>query len=210
MPPIPPAPLPEEQLLAELEHGRQDERNERDERRGLEARASALLAAGVAVIGLVANALRDINVQGAERDALLGLAAGASLAMAIAIALLARALTRRKVAGGHVYSTTQPSHLPQDVIAQGELVNKIRKKNNKMLDRLKPATWVFAGSVAGFIAVLIWAAFASKPSAPPPRPIINVVVQSPPGPHGAQGPRGPRGPQGRGCVSGVAGAGDPC
>ena len=58
-------------LLGELDRRREDERDEREERRGLENRASALLAAGAAVIGLVATAVLDLSVSGSNRVILL-------------------------------------------------------------------------------------------------------------------------------------------
>jgi hypothetical protein len=177
-------------IMSELEHGRQDERTERDERRGLEARASALLAAGAAVIGLVATALRDINVTGAERDRLLTTVAVATLIMAVAIGLTAWALTRRQISGGHRDQGEDRAHTWEDVQNQWKYVETIREKNRDMLRWLKRGTWAFGVALAFFLATVLWAAWAAAPSSPTP---ITVHVSAPAGPPGPQGPRGYRG-----------------
>jgi hypothetical protein len=165
------------------ETGREEERAEREERRGLEARAGALLAAGAAVVGLLATALSNVNVPGVERDRILLLFVTGTAIMLGALALVAVALNRgmtRRVEG-------EP-HLAY--------AGRIRHNNETMVKLLGPATLIFAVSVATFLAALIWAAYASSP---PRKAAVTVVVKSEPGrvgPRGPHGPKGARGPQG--------------
>lgn len=178
----------------ELEHARQDERTEREERRGLEARAGVLLAAGAAIVGLVANAARDVNVTGAERNALLTLILVGSIVMVVALGLVARALSLGMTRGGHSVDGPLRVHDEKDVLDQRAYVKEIRTNNETMIRWLRPATWIFAASVACFLATLIWASYAS---APPPKTNVTVVVEGQPGPAGPRGPRGRQGPRGR-------------
>jgi hypothetical protein len=186
---------PESDIPGELAHGREDERTEREERRGLEARASTLLAAGAAVVGLVATAVRDVAVSGPERDRLLSLLVVASLVMVVALGMVARALSLVMTRGGHAADQGVRAHAEADVIAQQNYVDRIRKGNESMLNWLKPATLVFAVSVACFLATLMWAAYASGP--PPNTTVMVRSLVGPPGPQGAAGPRGIPGPPGR-------------
>jgi hypothetical protein len=151
-------------------------------------------------VGLVATAVRDVAVAGAERDRLLSLLVVASLVMVVALGMVARALSLVMTRGGHAADHGVRAHTVADVVAQQNYVDRIRKGNESMLNWLKPATLVFAVSVACFLATLIWAAYASGP-----QPSTTVVVRSlvgPPGPQGAAGPRGRRGPSGRDAYSG--------
>jgi hypothetical protein len=183
--------LSPDHFAAELEHGREDERAERDERRGIEARASALLAAGAAVVGLVATAFRDLNVEGAERDRLLVLIAVASFVMVIALVLAARALSLGLTTGGHGAEEIRRRHTEEDVQAQFDYVGKIRNNNKRMLKALRPAAWFFAASVTLFLANIIWAGWASAP--PPKTPVVmkntTITVKEPPEPATSPAPR---------------------
>jgi hypothetical protein len=170
--------FPPQQLADEA--GLEEERAEREERRGLEARAGALLAAGAAVIGLLATGLSGVNVRGWEREVVLGLFGLGTAVMLYALMGVARALNlgmirREKGEERHNYA------------------DRIRTNNEKMVNILGPATLVFASSVAFFLAALLWAAWASSPSS---SATVKVVVKSERGRTGARGPRGTTGPRG--------------
>jgi hypothetical protein len=169
--------LPPQQQVDDSKRDREQEGNEREERRGLEARAGALLAAGAAVVGLVATAVGNLNLRGPERDNLLDLVVAGSAVMLVALVMVARALSLGMTSLG------PGEQLPA-------YVERICRNNQKMVWWLRLATWVFASSVAIFLAVVIWAAYAS---APPPKTTMTVVVRGERGPAGPHGNRGPWG-----------------
>ena len=181
---------PDEQLLRELDRRREDERDEREERRGLENRASALLAAGAAVIGLVATSVKDLGVTGSQRDALLGGVGLASVVMVISFGFVVKSLTGRPVRPERIDASPR-----SELDAVKQRVDKIRANNIEMLGQLRTGTLVFGVSVALFTGIVFWAAIAAKTTAAR-QPIVVRVVHGPRGPRGERGVRGPRGPRG--------------
>jgi len=175
---------PIEQLALE------EERAEREERRGLEARAGALLAAGAGVVGLLATALAVVHVGGWERNAILGVFVVGTAIMLDSLRRVAKALSLgllRRTRG-------------ED---RGIYAGKIRSNNEKMVEAIGPATRIFAVAVAIYLGALLWAAWASQPST---QGSDSVTVKSlrgekgeagKPGPEGPHGREGPRGPEGR-------------
>jgi hypothetical protein len=161
----------------------EEERAEREERRGLEARAGALLAAGAGVVGLLATALAVVNVAGSERDGILGVFVLGTAVMTVSLAWVAKALTLgllRREKG-------------ED---RGLYAGKIRDNNERMVKALQPATRIFAASVAIFLAALLWAAWASHPAAQDPDRVTVKSLQGEKGEAGPEGPRGHRGERG--------------
>lgn len=162
--------MSDEQLLGALGRAREDVRNEREERRGLENRASALLVAGVFVIGLVAQGLSGVNVGGTTRDWLTAGLAVSSAVMVVAIGLLVRALTPKPTPPLHDDARTAPS-LDKQLEAERNAATTISTNNRRTLDCwLRPATITFGASIAGFLIVVVLAAFASSPPPQPPSP----------------------------------------
>jgi hypothetical protein len=191
-----------------VQAARERERTEREERRGLEARAGVLLAASVAIVGLVATFARELNVSGAQRDALLSFVGVASLPMAGALGYLVRALKL-----GEIPRLTGEG--------PGVYADRVQETNEQVVDLLRTATKYFAASVGLFLVALIWAAWAvgpptgknvtitkkitkdvtvkvkSEPGIRGPRGFKgNGGRQGPPGPRGPEGPPGPEGPRG--------------
>jgi hypothetical protein len=167
---------------------RDEERVEREERRGLEARGGAVLAAGATAVGLVATAIRELRVTGAERDSLLALVAVGSGVMAVALALATVGLVKGKI-------PREPDEPP------GTYAKRVRKNNEEVVGWLRWATGVFVAAVLCLLGALIWAAWASAPSPTPPTPKereepVTVTVKSLKGERGERGPRGYTGPKG--------------
>jgi hypothetical protein len=154
----------------------EEERIEREERRGLEARGGALLAAGAAVVGLVATAIRDLNVSSAEKAHLLILADVATGLTAVSLLIVAVAL-----AGGRI---------PRGAKSPKEYAADIREHNESIVGPIRVATVLFAFGVGLFLAAIIWSAYATGPS---PVQMNTVVVKSERGSRGRRGASGPRG-----------------
>jgi hypothetical protein len=181
-------------ILTELGHAREDERSEREERRGLETRASALLAAGAALIGLVATAVHSFNLRRPDRVGLeIGLAI-AGAAMLAALILILRVLNVPPVDPGSIVDRYRGPRTGGDIIDQAGIAERIRQTNLTRLKRLKWAARIFAFSVLVFVLAL---AFAALRELSAPRSTVTVVVHNIPGKQGPPGPRGLRGPRGR-------------
>jgi hypothetical protein len=167
----------------------EEERIEREERRGPEARGGALLAAGAAVVGLVATAIRDLNVSPAEKADLLILADVATGLTAVSLSIVAMALVRGRI--------------PRGAKSPKEYATDIRKHNERIVLPIRVATVLFALGVVFFLAAIIWSAYATGP---PPVQMNTVVVKSERGPRGRRGARGPRGRAGERGPEGPPGA----
>jgi Collagen triple helix repeat (20 copies) len=179
------------------------ETRERDERRGIEASQSSLLAAFLVALGLVGAAATQVNIKSsAPAEAFLGLAAGLSI---VSVFLLALFFQRQKGGLDTVGIIEQAeTDATKAIEAQKDRVTNIQGQNIKRLWALRWATIALGATVS---AAVIGAALlviggkiqnASTAVGPP-------GAQGKPGVSGPPGRRGEPGPPGRRGVAGVTG-----
>ena len=165
------------------------ETRERDERRGIEASQSSLLAAFLVALGLVGAAATQVNIKSsAPAEAFLALAAGLSI---VSVFLLALFFRRQKGRLDTVAIIEQAeTDATKAIEAQKDRVTNIQTQNIKRLWALRWATIALGATVS---AAVIGAALL----------VIGGNVQNastavgPAGPPGAQGKAGVSGPPGR-------------
>lgn len=174
------------------------ERAEREERRGVETRATTLLAGSVAIIGLTAAAIKDINYPDAPfwKTVIVGLLALIFIYALLAVQSLVLALRIHDVAAGARPRDDDHEGLIRFFRTKAE---RISSQNKTALANLEDAIKRFGMAVgliisALFALILIDALGLSQSDASKP---VVVHVVAPRGPAGAPGPPGPRGLRGR-------------
>lgn len=142
---------------ATLEALLQEERTERDERRGLETRATTLLAASIAAVGFVVNATSSAELQDLTEGEILSGAVIATLLVVTfgsAIYRLQRALRVKSVKAGVRPGTEAP--LVDRIKFHQDKVKRIETQNLELLDRLEASINALALGLVVLAAGLVW------------------------------------------------------
>lgn len=133
------------------------EKVERDERRGLETRATTLLAAAITTLGFVAVAVRGADLEGFGPTArYIGAAIGTciTLGLIVAVAQLFRALRTKGARTGA--RPDRRDSLDTWIKHQSEKITAIENGNHDMLRNLSFAGTVLAFVLLSLLAGIIW------------------------------------------------------
>jgi ABC-type transport system involved in cytochrome bd biosynthesis fused ATPase/permease subunit len=146
----------------------QREEDERNERRGLEQRAATLIAALLFTIGLVATGARDLAGSGQAARILLTVA---MVVLALAVLLLAAALTRRTSDNNRIWDLPKKRRKVSFHPSEGR-VAKIIEGNITILLTARLATSLLALGVVIVMAALIVSFYDPGPGlGSPGRPV---------------------------------------
>lgn len=210
---LPGAPGPSDSQTRELDRLIDAAGRDRDERRGIEARAATLIAASLVALGLIGNVATRLDIR------LGGLVGGIALVMLILSGLLILlALAALTVGFGPRFYVPPAGAMdipraaeaaPQQAIDQArDFVKELRNLNR---GKLKFLQWAGQGLMVAVALLVVSAALLiadsriSVPSQPNTNEPGRRGPKGDPGPPGRQGEPGPHGRQGRPGESGPPG-----
>jgi heme A synthase len=183
----------------ELDLGYAAELAEREERRGLETRAAATVAALLVIVTGVASALSHIDTRHVESLAkwlLYGAAAGAIVLLLTLARGLAGGLARSWKRRGkpRLLERNNPASA---ITLQDEKVEALVKQNGSLLRAVQFANLLFAAAlVAAAAGIILVATHGGLRESGSNEDSPTVVVRSERGPPGLRGPTGATGPRG--------------
>jgi Collagen triple helix repeat (20 copies) len=180
------------------------EEREREERRGLETRATTLIAASVVALGLIANAATQVSIRATFAETGLLILSGVLIVGALVVWIVGfHPFLRARSDSPDIAALGEETPL-QAIEAQRNFVTKLQKGNRRKLIYLHAGSQAFAFALGLLALSLVFLSTDSHGIAPVKSPVPS-YDPDPPGPRGAQGQPGPPGTQGQPGVAGRQG-----
>ena len=197
-----PAPSAQDPVERHFAYLVDQEKEERNERRGLEQRAAGLLAALLVAFPVAGTIAKDADLDDGTQViglAILALVLVGALVQAVVVTRALGAPKREKNlirnAREDVREALAEDRLADAVVAQSKIVTTIRPDNGQIVQDIRGATRWLPATLLGLLVGL--ALIVAGNDGPPPGPPGPAGERGPAGKAGPAGQRGPAGPRGR-------------